>query len=223
MIKCIAIDDEPLALEVIKDYASKTPFLDLKATFVNTQSALKFLLENEIELVFLDIKMPDISGLDFAKMIGNRKIIFTTAFAEHAVEAFTLDVSDYLLKPISFNRFLISCQKVYEKVYSSLPAVSHIFVKDGYNLIKVNLDELDYIASEGNYLTFFESGKKTLSRMTFNDAFEILPIGKFLRTHKTHVVNLAKITVVEKNSLKLQNGIELPIGPNYKDELLKKL
>ena len=223
MIKCIAIDDEPLALEVIKDYASKTPFIELKALFVNTQSALNYLLQNEVDLVFLDIKMPDISGLDFAKMIGNRKVIFTTAFAEHAVEAFTLDVADYLLKPISFNRFLVACQKVYEKVYSSSPLLSHIFVKDGYNLVKVNLDELDYIASEGNYLTFYESGKKTLSRMTFNDAFEILPSGKFLRIHKTYVVNLAKILMVERNSLKLQNGIELPIGPNYKEELLKRL
>ena len=223
MIKCIAIDDEPMALEVIKDYASKTPFIDLKATFVNTQFALKYLIENEIDLVFLDIKMPDISGLDFAKMIGKRKVVFTTAFAEHAVEAFSLDVSDYLLKPLVFDRFLIACQKVYEKTYSTPPQLSHIFVKDGYNLIKVNLVDLDYIASEGNYLTFFESGKKTLSRMTFNEVFETLPKNKFLRIHKTYVVNLSKITAVERNSLKLQNGNQIPIGPNYKDELLKKL
>jgi DNA-binding LytR/AlgR family response regulator len=223
MLKAIAIDDEPMALEVIKAHAKKVTFLDLQETFVSAMEALDFLKKNPYDLVFLDINMPDITGLDFSQLLPkNTSVIFTTAYSQYAVDAFNINALDYLLKPIDFSRFMKACQKAYEKINEESPKIPYLFIKDGYDLVRVSIENLLFVESEGNYLTFKESDKKTVTRMTMTEAIEMLPKSDFFRLHKSFVINLNHVKKIERHQVWV--GAEaVPIAANYRDDLMEVL
>lgn len=213
----IAIDDEPIALEVIKNFTGKTHFIELKECFTNAFEALRYLQNNKIDLLFLDIKMPDISGLELYKSLYHPPlIIFTTAYSEHAVEGFDLEATDYLLKPFSFTRFLKACTKANEHflLKNEHSSVDYFFLKDGYERVKIMLDDILYIEAAGNYLNVFIKDKKITTRFTINEMLELLPNEKFCRIHRSYIVAIQKITKFNKQAVFI-NNIELPIGMNY--------
>lgn len=226
-MRCIAIDDEPIALNIIGAHAAKVPGLTLVRTFVSATEALAFLQQEPVDLVFLDIHMPDITGLELAKVIGDQsRIIFTTAFAEFALNGFDLGVDDFLLKPVSFSRFLQACTRARGK-HAGKPASQdpvqeqdHLFLKTGYEWEKVNLAELLFIAAEDNYLTFHTPTKKILSRMTLSEILEKLPVRHFVRVHRSYVVALAKIDKLERHQVTIA-GQKIPVSANYRDNLLR--
>ncbi len=223
MLKAIAIDDEPMALEVIKAHSKKVTFLDLQETFVSAMEALDFLKKNPCDLVFLDINMPDITGLDFSQLLPkNTSVIFTTAYSQYAVDAFNINALDYLLKPIDFSRFMKACQKAYEKINEQAPKIPYLFVKDGYDLVRVSIENLLFVESEGNYLTFKESDKKTVTRMTMTEAIEMLPKSEFFRVHKSFVINLNHVKKIERHQVWVDTEA-VPIAANYRDELMEVL
>src|SRR5919107_4707738 len=164
-MKAIAVDDEPIALDIIKKHAAKVPFLDLNAVFTDAFKALEYLQKENVDLIFLDIKMPDISGIDFFNSLSKKPlVIFTTAYTEHAVTSFELDAVDYLLKPFSLARFIKGCNKAYE-LYNARNAsqnLDHIYIKTGYEQLKVLYEDILYIEAAGNYVTFALKDKKIL-------------------------------------------------------------
>lgn len=221
----IAIDDEPIALDVVKSHASKVPFIELAATFTNAFEAVAFLQENKTDLIFLDIKMPDISGIDFLSSLQNPPmVIFTTAYSEHAVKSFELDAVDYLLKPFSLSRFLKACNKALELYNLRSRTVNPefpdaIFLKDGYEQIKVQIEEILYIEACGNYTQVHFSEKKMLStRVSLNEMLLLLPDKKFIRIHRAYVVAKDKITKFDRTQVWL-NGQIIPIGATFAQNL----
>lgn len=222
-LRCIAIDDEPIALDVIKVHTERVPFLDLRHTFVSAIEALMFLKTEPVDLIFLDINMPDLTGLDFAQVVGNKsQVIFTTAYPEYALQGFELSALDYLLKPIPFGRFLQAANKAYERLSDFNNKSPYVFVKDDYDWVRINLDELEYVESDGNYLTFQEVGKKTLTRMTIGDAVEMLPPDQFMRVHKSYIVALDRIEKIERHQLTI-GKVQVPLSGSYRDELLERV
>jgi len=220
-MKAIAIDDEPIALDIIKSHASKVPFLDLKATFTDAFKALEYLQKEQIDLLFLDIKMPDISGIDFFNSLSKKPlVIFTTAYSEHAVTSFELDAVDYLLKPFSLARFLKGCNKAFElhNFRNASETTDHVYIKTGYEQVKVMYDDILYLEATGNYVTFVLSDKNILSRSTFIEAINLLPVEKFVRVHRSYVVAINKIDKVERYQLTIKKS-EIPISEAYSDNL----
>lgn len=227
MLSAIAIDDEPIALDVVKNLAAKIPFVSIKAFFTNAFEAADFLRKEKIDLIFLDIKMPDISGIDFLKSISNPPmVIFTTAYSEHAVQSFELDAIDYLLKPFSLSRFLKACNKAYEQLElknkSNGTSFQHtsVFIKSGYGQVRVELDDILYAESSGNYVQFVLADKKLISRLTMSEAETLLPVASFIRVHRSYIVSKKYITKIEKNSVWISQ-IELPVGASYLNEIQK--
>ncbi|SRR6266498_1454262 len=225
MLKAIAIDDEPIALEVIKNLSLKISFVELKGFFTDAFEAVGFLRKEKIDLIFLDIKMPDISGIDFLKSIPNPPmVIFTTAYSEHAVQSFELDAIDYLLKPFSQSRFLKACNKAYEQfelrknISTSVP--DSIFIKSGYDQIRVGLEDILYAESNGNYVQFVLEKNKIVSRLTMSEAEELLPAPAFIRIHRSYIVAKKRISKIDKNSVWI-NQTELPVGASYINEITK--
>ncbi len=221
-IKAIAIDDEPMALEVIRAHAAKVPYLELKATFYSATEALVYLRNESIDLVFLDINMLDLTGIDFSTMLDPAQlVIFTTAYSEYAVKGFELNALDYLLKPLTFSRFLQACQKAYDRSESKNENDA-FFVKDGNTLVRIDLDNLFYVEADGNYLTFYEKNKKTTIRHTLTDLLEKLPKNAFTKVNKSYVVAVKKVDKVE-NQYVVVNGERLLLVKTYRDVLLKLL
>jgi two-component system, LytTR family, response regulator len=224
-MKAIAIDDEPIALEIIRSHASKVPFLDLKAEFTDAFKALEYLQKEPIDLLFLDIKMPDISGIDFFNSLPKKPLlIFTTAYSEHAVTSFEMDAVDYLLKPFSLARFIKGCNKAFElyNVRNTVETADHLYVKTGYEQIKVLHDEILYLEAAGNYVTFVLKDRNILSRSTFNEAIGLLPQDKFVRVHRSYLVAINKIDKVERHQITI-NKIEIPISEAYSQNLTAAL
>jgi DNA-binding LytR/AlgR family response regulator len=231
MLRAIAIDDEPFALEVVKSLLEEIPFIELAACFTKAVEAISFLQDNDIQLVFLDIKMPGLSGIDFIRSLPKPPmVIFTTAYSEHAVQSFELDAIDYLLKPFSFSRLLKACNKAYEfqqmkdnnkkKASEPLPV---IFIKSGVEQIRIDLADLRYVESIGNYMKLHLDEKPpVMSRLTTAEAEASLPINVFIRVHRSFIVAKDKITKVDKRSVWL-NETEIPIGPSYITEIEKLL
>jgi DNA-binding LytR/AlgR family response regulator len=220
-MKAIAIDDEPIALDIIRSHAAKVPFLELKAEFTDAFKALAYLQKEQIDLIFLDIKMPDISGIDFYNSLSKRPLlIFTTAYTEHAVTSFEMDAIDYLLKPFSLARFIKSCNKAFElyNFRNSTETNDHLFVKTGYDQIKVAFDDILYLEAAGNYVTFVLKDKNILSRSTFAEAIALLPADKFVRVHRSFVVAVDKISKVERHQLTV-NKATVPISEAYAPDL----
>jgi DNA-binding LytR/AlgR family response regulator len=225
MLKAVAIDDEPMALEVIKSLSVKIPFLQLQACFTNAFEAMSYLKKGDTDLIFLDIKMPDISGMDLMRSLSHPPmVIFTTAYSEHAVQSFELDAIDYLLKPFSPARFLKACHKAHE-LYSlkkqnsgGQPTPDHIFIKSGYGQIRIDLGEILYVQSTGNYMQFVLPEEKILSRLTMNEVEELLPAGAFVRIHRSYLVARSKVSRIERGSVWIKER-ELPIGAGYAHEI----
>lgn len=227
MLKAVAIDDEPMALEVIKSLSAKIPFLQLQACFTNAFEAMGYLKKDDTDLIFLDIKMPDISGIDLMRSLSYPPmVIFTTAYSEHAVQSFELDAIDYLLKPFSPARFLKACHKAHE-LYTlkqqhtgGHPPPDHIFVKSGYGQIRIDLGDILFVQSTGNYMQFVLPEEKILSRLTMNEVEELLPAGAFVRIHRSYLVARSKVSRIERGSVWVKDK-ELPIGAGYAHEIEK--
>jgi DNA-binding LytR/AlgR family response regulator len=226
MLKAIVIDDEPLALEVIKGLTEKVTFVELSGYFTNSFQAMEFIQSNKIDLIFLDIKMPDISGIEFLKSIPNPPmVIFTTAYSEHAVESFELNAIDYLLKPFSLTRFLKACNKAYEhyelrktKIDSS--GLSSVFIKSGYEQIRVELNDILYAEGSGNYVQLVLANKKIASRLTMSEAEALLPPAAFIRVHRSFIVSKKHIQKIDKKTIWIHQ-VEIPIGAVYAPEIEK--
>ncbi|MES1219964.1 MAG: LytTR family DNA-binding domain-containing protein [Bacteroidota bacterium] len=227
MMQAIAIDDEPIALEVIKNLSLKIPFIKLEASFTDAFKAISFLQKEKVDLILLDIKMPDISGIDFLKSLSNPPmVIFTTAYSEHAVHSFELDAIDYLLKPFSAARFLKACNKANEQyelrrnISKSSNETSAIFIKSGYEQLRLELDSLLYVESNGNYVQFVTDQQKITSRLTMTEAETLLPASSFIRIHRSYIVAKNKIVKFDKNSVWV-NKNELPVGAAYSGNIEK--
>lgn len=224
MIKCIAIDDEPHALRQLAEYIEAVPYLSLEGIFESAFDACNFLYDNAIDLIFVDINMPDINGIDFVKSLSkNVKIVFITAHSEFAYEGFQLDAADYLLKPISFTDFLKSANKVNERYFqqnSSLPEIQqnrdYLFIKSEYRVIRINFKDIKYIESKREYVKIFLEGSEPITTlMSIKKLEETLPGNMFMRVHRSFIVNLDKITVVERNRIVFDNKVYIPISENY--------
>lgn len=224
-MKAIAIDDEPVALEVVKAHASKVPFLALKAEFTDAFNALEYLQKNPIDLIFLDIRMPDISGIDFYNSLSKKPLlIFTTAYSDHALTSYELDAVDYLLKPFSRARFLKACNKAYElySVRHATAVTDYLYVKTGYEQVKILLEDILYVEATGNYVTYVLKETDILSRSTFTEAVNQLPADRFARVHRSYVVAINKIDKYERHQLTLNNR-KVPIGEAYRQNLIALL
>ncbi|MEO8886478.1 MAG: LytTR family DNA-binding domain-containing protein [Mucilaginibacter sp.] len=217
MLTAIAIDDEPIALDVVRSHASKVGFIELKAEFTDAFKAIEFLQHEPVDLIFLDIKMPDISGMDLLSCLSKRPmVIFTTAYSEHAVESFELDAVDYLLKPFSLARFIKACNKANE-IYTlrgTADKKDYLFLKTGYEQIRVNFEDIYYLEATGNYVNFVLKDKTILSRMTITEVETLLPAKQFARIHRSFIVALNKINKIERHQL-LVNGSILPVSVPY--------
>lgn len=225
-IKCIAIDDEPLALEQISAYIEKTPFLECIALCQSAYEAIDILNSNEIELMFVDINMPDLSGMDFVKSLQKRpEIVFTTAYSEYAIEGFQVDALDYILKPISYSGFLKAAnkaQKLFElkqrqpETLQTTPEC--LFVKSEYKLVRIMLSDIKYIESANEYIQIHlmnDAPVSTLIRLKVIE--EQLPKEKFMRVHRSFIVNLDKVKVIDRNRIVFDNKVHIPIGDQYKE------
>jgi DNA-binding LytR/AlgR family response regulator len=226
MIRCITIDDEPLALKQMAAYIGKTPFLELVGQFESALSAMAYITANEVDLMFVDINMPDLSGMDFVKaMAGGPKVIFTTAYSEYALEGFKVNAVDYLLKPISYTDFLKAVNKARE-LYFSAPsaseAVGHgddfLFIKSEYKVVRVNYRNIIYIEGMREYVRIYlDTGSPVMALMSIKKLVEHLPPNDFMRVHRSFIVNLHKITTIERNRI-VFNKIHIPISDQYKKE-----
>jgi Response regulator of the LytR/AlgR family len=232
MINCIIVDDEQHAIDILENYVGQTPSLHLAGTTTNPIEALQMVNSQKIDLIFLDIHMPELSGIDLIKAInGKVKVILTTAYSEFALESYELDVVDYLLKPIRLPRFLQAVQKVVNELNDSAtfsPSLEtdgdYIFVKTESKgkLLKINLDEIDYIEGMKNYVAIFRSGQKILVYTSMKELEERLPRKQFIRVHKSFIIPITKITGLEGNLLLLKNVTsEIIIGDNYRVELME--
>jgi two-component system LytT family response regulator len=223
MITSIAIDDEPIALELLTDYASRTESLNLVKTYTNPIEALKYLENNTIDLLFLDIQMPDISGMDFYKLVQQKPmVIFTTAHTSYAVEGFNLNAIDYLLKPIDFDRFILSVLKAGDyKEFLNRDTKSTekcIHVRSEYCLVKIPVSEIEYIESFDDFIKIHLTDKKpVMTLMSLKAIVEILPSDQFMRVHRSYIVPLNHIKSFRNNRIQLTNA-EVPLGIRHKEE-----
>jgi two-component system LytT family response regulator len=230
-IRCIAVDDEPLALVKMEDYIQKIPFLELKGSFDNPMRALEFLKQNAVDLLFLDIRMDQLTGIQLLEVLSNKpRVILTTAYDSYALKGYELDVSDYLLKPISFDRFLKAVEKVYDElkyikepvhmpVVSSLQHVQshpeYFFIKTEYRMQKVFFKDILFIEGMKDYLRIHTLKERIMTLMSFSKMEQILPGDNFVRIHKSYIIALDKIESIEKSKIKIATH-DLPIGEMYK-------
>jgi len=228
MIKTIAIDDEPLALQLVKGYITRTPFLELQATFDNPLDALEFLNENEVELIFLDIQMPDLTGTEFTRILGgSHKIIFTTAYEKYALEGFRLEAVDYLLKPFNYEEFLKAAMKVEklirlergDKVQEISANNEFLFLKSEYKIRRINFNDIRYIEGLKDYVKVYltSDGLPVLSLSSLKALEEKLPKTKFMRVHRSYIVNLEKIETVERSRI-VFGKVYIPVSDQYKEQ-----
>ncbi|WP_297337714.1 LytTR family DNA-binding domain-containing protein [Algoriphagus sp.] len=223
MIKSIAIDDETYALEVIKSLAERVPFLEIEATFTNAIEGLEYAKNGSVQLVFLDINMPDISGIDVATLLPKDiLIVFTTAYSEFAVQGFELDALDYLLKPFSLSRFLKACQKAQEWLDLNTASDNrYTFVKTAEGQIRIDFDELHFCEAQGNYVTFQSKSQKAVSRMTLTEVETILP-AYFIRSHRSYLVNKHLVQKIERHQIWV-GPYKVPVSGSYYQDLIAKV
>jgi DNA-binding LytR/AlgR family response regulator len=218
MMHCISIDDEPLALQLIAEYASRISFLSLEKTFTNPDEAIAWLQHNDIDLLYLDIQMPDINGLQFYKSLTKKPpVIFTTAYSEFAVEGFNVDAIDYLLKPFEYDRFLKAAYKAREYLdfLTNLELqMASIFIKVDYQLMKINLKDIELIEGLDDYIRIHTKPKPVLTLMTLKSLQEKLPLHEFVRIHRSYIVPIGKIESFGKSKVKIA-GKEIPVGSSY--------
>jgi DNA-binding LytR/AlgR family response regulator len=227
MLRCLAIDDEPLALELLEDNISQVPYLKLEGTCSNALEALKFLQERTVDLIFLDIQMPGLTGLQFIQSLTQKPmIILVTAYEKFALEGFNLDVVDYLVKPVSLDRFIKACNKAWELFNlrskkaenPSSNDAEFLFVNVEYSLLKVEFADIQWIEGLKDYIRIYlkSSSKPVITRMSMKAIEEELPPARFIRVHKSFIVSVAAITSLRKNSI-FVGPQEIPVGDNYKE------
>lgn len=228
-LNCLIVDDEPLALDLLEAYVKRTPFLNLKGKCSNALEVLQVLKEQEVDLLFLDIQMPELSGLELSRLIDNRiKIIFTTAFEQYALEGFKVDALDYLLKPISYPEFLKATNKALQWFEMSRNTSSKIveegddiFVKSDYKLVKLQLYKIQYIEGLKDYVKIYvdDRPQPVVALLSMKMFEEMLP-SSFIRVHRSFIVNLDKITVIERNRI-VFGKTYIPVSDSYKDKFLE--
>ena len=227
MMTCIAIDDDPKALEVIERYCQKISLASLKATFREPLKAIEFLNREKVDLIFLDINMPDISGMQFLQTLSPRPlIIFTTAYSQYAVESYELNALDYLLKPVTFERFLMAINKaaaaLSSKNTTGMDEDAAVLIKSGPQTYRVKVSEILYLEKNGNYITVHLKDGNILIRENMGDIFDLLPATDFIRVHKSYVVGIRHISMIEVHQL-IVNGEKIPLGSTYRDSLRDRL
>lgn len=230
-LRCLIVDDEPLAHDVILKYMEDIPFLEMSGQCYRATEAMEFLSRNTVDLIFLDIRMPKLSGLDFLRALQQRPlVIITSAYEEHALESFDLDVCDYLLKPFRFDRFLKAANRALAMhtlksqsgtSFSPVPPPvenepAHIYIKSDKRFIQLQLDQICYLESLGNYVKVWEEQRFLLTPRTLTSFEEQLPAEMFVRIHKSYILNKTFVHYIEGNMIRLKNGKELPLGKNYR-------
>ena len=227
-INCIAIDDEPLALDIIRDYCSKVVFLNLMKTFDNAIESIEYIRSNKVDLIFLDIQMEELTGIQLLNALKHRPfVIFTTAYERYAIQGFELDVVDYMLKPISFERFIKGVNKVCERMQldtgtpkpesgkAKTTEPSFFFVKTETRMERIENSEVLYVEGMGDYWRIITSTKKIMSLLNYKKLEEILPQNQFVRVHKSFIVSLDKIDNVERNRIKVADRL-IPISESFR-------
>jgi DNA-binding LytR/AlgR family response regulator len=230
-MNCVAIDDEPLALVVIKEFCEKTGFLNLVASYNNPFDALKLLREHQVDILFLDIQMPNISGIEFYKSLSNPPmVIFTTAYSEHALTGFEVNAIDYLVKPFAFERFVKAINKAYElkslrKETQNQPSAStpdFIMIKVEYNTVRIDLKDILFVEGLKDYIKLFCGGKPVLTKSTLKNIEEKLPEERFCRVHKSYIVSIDKIERIENNRIVIGEH-RIPVGDQYRSLFYNRL
>jgi DNA-binding LytR/AlgR family response regulator len=232
-LKCLIVEDEPIAQDILKSYIDKTDLFEITAQLSNAIEAFTFLQHNTVNLLFLDIKMPQMNGIELLKALANKpKVIITSAYRDYAIDAFDLDVIDYLLKPFSFERFLKAVSKTSNENTGNIDAQSSqglkqeksfFFIKGNKQLQKIYIDEICYIESQRDYLKFrLTDGADVITRQTIAYYEQFLPAQSFIRIHRSYIVSVEKIKTVEANRL-LVGQQYLPIGRNYKTQVIEFL
>ncbi|MDD3788710.1 MAG: LytTR family DNA-binding domain-containing protein [Petrimonas sp.] len=232
ILSCWIVDDEPLALSLLESYVNKTPFLNLTGKYSSAVSAMKNLETETIDVIFLDIQMPDVNGMEFSRIVDNHtRIVFTTAFSEYALDGYKVSAIDYLLKPISYSDFLMAAKKALnwfemtqKKGHAEEKKETGIFVKSEYKLIQILFDELLYVEGLKDYIKIYTETdtKPVLTLMSMKSMEEALPPDRFIRVHRSYIVQKNKIESVNKNRLVI-NGKEIPIGETYKQNFMASL
>lgn len=227
MINCIIVEDAPLAVDKLKNFISKVPLLDLAGTFDNGLDAFDFLQSNTIDLLFLDIQMEQFTGLQLLQALHTRPhIIIVSAYGEYAVQGFEYDVTDYLLKPYSFERFLEAVNKVQTEMASNPPAQplpkDYIFLKTEYRMVRINLCDILYIEGKGAYLHVITDTTRIMTLLSFKEIESLLPAKQFIRIHKSYLIAINKIDNIERNVVKIAN-MRIPIGKSYLKDFYLRL
>jgi DNA-binding LytR/AlgR family response regulator len=233
MLKCIVIDDEPLAIQLLQNHISRVSFLELAKTFNNPMEALISLNSNPVDLIFLDIQMPQLSGIHFMQLLQNRsQVIITSAYQEYAIDGFEHNVIDYLLKPIAFERFYKAVEKAHnlknpaQKIDRSQeiqPATGgYIFVKVETKMVRVELDDILFIEGLKNYVSIMTKSQRIITLQVMKQLEEILPPNRFVRVHKSYIVAMDKISSIERQEITINDRI-IPIGITYQEHFFKLL
>lgn len=221
MMKCLVVDDEELARALLGTYIAKLDFLELAGSFENPVEAMRIMREVKVDLIFLDIQMPEIKGTDFARMVSSgTQVIFTTAYSEYALEGFELNALDYLLKPITFERFLTAVNKI--ETGNKAGPEGTITIKSGYDLHKVKYGDILYIESDGEYVVFYYNGKKTMSYLSLRSLEETLPRDLFMRVHRSYIINKTKVTALKGKDLLIAD-IKIPVSTRYYEKVKQEL
>lgn len=229
-MNCIVIDDEPTALDLLKDFIGKIPFLTLEKTFANPIEALAYIQENKVDLVFVEVELPDLSGVEFVKCLQSKPmVVFTAANDKYALAGYDLEVTDYLLKPIVFDRFLRAVNKAYglNKLFKKFidrtglvpekeTQSEFIMVKTGYNTININLNDILYVEGLKDYIKIHLTGKTILTLNSLKKLQEMLPESRFVRVHRSFIVSLPKIDSIQRNRIVIGKTF-VPVGENYKN------
>lgn len=231
MIRCIAVDDEPLAVKKMASYIEKIPFLELVAECRSAFEAMNVMKDYSIQLLFIDINMPDLNGMDFVKSLANKPyIVFTTAYSDYAVEGFQVDAVDYLLKPIAFNSVLKAANKVKnllelttnKQKESKTTVTNHLFVKSEYKMIRIELDDIKYIESQHEYIKIHTTNSKpVLTQLSLKSIEEQLPTEQFMRVHRSYIVSLKRIALVDRNRIVFDGNVYIPISEPYREAFQK--
>lgn len=230
MIRCIIIEDQPPAQRVLQKFVADMDNMDLKATFTDALKAMDYLKTETVDLIFLDIHLPRISGIDFLKAIPNKPhVILTTAFSEYALESYEYNVVDYLLKPFSFERFVKAVSKVplggkndRHQVAEKNNTPEILFIKSGYEHLRIGVNDILFIQSEADYTEIFTTGKKQLTSHSLRHWLQTLPEGQFTQVHKSYVVNTRKIIKVSGNSIFFDKETFVPIGRAFKEGFVER-
>lgn len=226
ILRCITVDDEPFSLAKVNGFIAKVSYLSLVSSFPSAIEALAFMKQNPVDLIFLDIQMEDLTGIQLLEIMDPKPaVILTTAYDQYALKGYELNVSDYLLKPYSFERFLKATEKVHHQMKQHQPEIDNdafIFLKTEYRLEKVNFDDILYIESRGDYVYVVCSQIKILTLMTLKSIIMKLPVEQFIRVHKSYVVSINKIKAIEQGRIHIQ-GTKIPIGDLYREIVWKRL